>query len=380
MLVPVFFMFYKHQRSLARFNRNLAFIQAKRDEQALRIAQLAREAPEKLTRAERAAVEGKMAWRKSVARWQATKKHGEGSVYSNGWSTPDSGEMPSPNRQNGSPSSIVHGRYLEMAVSIQRDLPPSGELRRDVDAAAATESRFFHIGLGNSEQASKQQDEQATGIPLQDLASKDGLGTSAGAVAMSIDLGAKVNPATSIRPVKIPQRPTIVTDGKSQSRGTVATRDATCTSALQKPTSTTSYGFHLPHPQAGQAYTMSTKPELADAEKSSSPDAKGLQQNMARDLRMTCNTVPANPVQLAIHSPSPPIDVSSEISAPIIVPHVPQPLQRRSARIRRASFGRVNSSASRAPTKRTKLARGKWFPSASADDLHELAAAASNGT
>ena len=120
MLVPVFFMFYKHQRSLARFDRNLASFQQNRDEQALRIAQLAREAPEDLTRAERAAVEGKIAWRKSVAMWQTSKKHGAGSVNSHGWPKPDCGEMPSPSRQNGSPSSTVHERYLEMAVSTQR--------------------------------------------------------------------------------------------------------------------------------------------------------------------------------------------------------------------------------------------------------------------
>lgn len=217
MLVPVFFMFYKHQRSLARFDRNLASFQQNRDEQALRIAQLAREAPEDLTRAERAAVEGKIAWRKSVAMWQTSKKHGAGSVNSHGWPKPDCGEMPSPSRQNGSPSSTVHERYLEMAVSTQRDVPPRGELRRNADAATATQSRYFHIGFGNSDQAGKRQDEQAVEIPLRDLASKHGLATSVGAVEINIDLSTKVNPATSIRPVNIPCRPTLVTEGNSQS-------------------------------------------------------------------------------------------------------------------------------------------------------------------
>jgi hypothetical protein len=58
MLVPVFAMYYRSRRIISAYNRNLATIQAQRRAEAHRIMQLAEESPEKLTRAERAAVEG----------------------------------------------------------------------------------------------------------------------------------------------------------------------------------------------------------------------------------------------------------------------------------------------------------------------------------
>ncbi|GHJ85833.1 hypothetical protein NliqN6_2235 [Naganishia liquefaciens] len=318
---------------MSQYNRNLATIQSKRQEDALRIAQLAREEPEKLTRAERAAVEGKMAWRDSVARWEAAKNQGRDSVDSINSSARGPRDVSGLKWNNGSGSSLHHAGDMEMTVSLHRRIPAPME-NTSIDVTAAIRKPIFQVDLESSRstQASRAQYRPAEEIPLHDLDSTSGLTTSQGAMDIHIDLGADGNPADNL------QKQTIIIDDTAQSPDTVVP-SSTRSPMTQNLTPTLSYGFHLPRPQAGQAYTMSSKPEAVGTERLPPEGIESLQQDVSGNGHMTIDTRWICPVQLAVHSPSSLSGVLSEGDTPVIVPHVPQPLQRRSAHVRRARFG-----------------------------------------
>lgn len=135
-------------------------------------------------------------------------------------------------------------------------------------------------------------------------------------------------------------RPTIMTDHRvleDQIEG-VPQDHLPTRSPITQPTPTKLYGFHLPRPQAGQAYAMQP-----DGEKQ-----HGIANDVANPLPGSTSSRPplqplqsievssSEPVQLALRSPT--RDANGNIvSRPAIVKHVSAPLTRRSAHIRRSA-------------------------------------------
>jgi hypothetical protein len=364
MLVPVFAMYYRSRRIISAYNRNLATIQAQRRAEAHRIMQLAEESPEKLTRAERAAVEGKIAWRESVASWQAVRKEREGSVGSGSWSASGSGEVPSPSRGSTSTSSQDLRRDLEMGSPMSWPMPPPGRGEEAVIPAAATLTpmpRTVPAGLSDLglEQAELQCNSRVELIALHDLASKHRLDP---AVLKDIELLLTGNGH--------PQRPTTSIDGNVQTASTATVTVAPLVSpATRKTTPTMLYGFHLPRPQAVQAYTLTEKHKLADDKRLPPKDDNSSARQMPEDPTLS-TFVPAtsSPKHLAVHSPSSPTRTSGDVPVPTVKPHVLQPL-RRSATIRRASSASIETSRTRPVVKRSKSGTIRLLPSPSSDDF-----------
>lgn len=349
MLVPVFAMYYKHRCNNSRFNSNLATIQARRRDEAIRVLQLAQESPERLTRAERAAINGKIAWRKSVASWQVAKR--DGSIDSSSWSAPGSGEIPSPKRETASMNSLDSRRNLELAIPTTPPLPPFRDDERAVDATTFTQCRKTET------------------IPLQNLASSHGLAAAAGVKDMGTVLRGNENPATHLPSAAEPRRPSIVTSGTCQSQDA-----ASYFPERKKLTPTMLYGFHLPRPQAGQAYSMTGTENAEDRLSSREATMPMRQLPPGLEIESIASFEPptAAPTQFAVRSPSSPMGVSNTVPVQTIMPHILQPLKRRSAQTRRASSSSIEASTSRPAAKRSKSGQGTWSPSSSSDDLQVL--------
>lgn len=363
MLVPVFAMYYKSRRIISAYNRNLATIQAQRRAEADRIMKLAQEAPEKLTRAERAAVEGKMAWKQSVASLQTVGRR-EGSVGSSGWSASGSGDVPSPSRGSTPGSSRDFRRDLEMGSPVSWPMTPSGSEPRAMMPAATTpqptpETVQKVARDSQLEQPKTQGNSRVELVALHDLARKHRLDPAA---VKDIELLLNGNGH--------PQRPTTSTDGNMQTGSPVsAARSASGIPEAKNTTPTTLYGFHLPRPQAVQAYILNEMQERADLKRVPLEVTKSPVRQLPRDLTLSTSLQATGvPMQLAVHSPKSPTRAAGDVPVPTVKPHVLQPI-RRSATIRRANSASDDRSGKSFAIKRSKSGNITRLPSPSSEDF-----------
>lgn len=361
MLVPTFILYYKSRQSASNLETAISVAQQKRREDALRIMQLAENAPEKLTRAEKAVVEGKIAWRESVSSWRGSRTQ-SGSVQS-GWSEGSGIKLGHLSKASTSSSGLRVTPDLEMAMprpgsETHRDpstlpvstpvpgpaQPNTGKRQNAYDSLVGKRNPPVHEpGLNGLTAAAT----RTTGGANVSSHSRDHGSTSATADAA--------------------HRPTIMTDQQAlDSHEGVSQDNLPTRSPNTQPTPTRLYGFHLPRPQAGQAYAMQPDGEMQQGVASHGPTPPPLGSASTRPPPpplQSLETSSSEPIQLALRSPKRADASGNGVSRPAIVKHVSAPLTRRSAHIRRST------SASPIAIGKPKISTGSKRPRSRASSL-----------
>jgi hypothetical protein len=148
------------------------------------------------------------------------------------------------------------------------------------------------------------------------------------------------NIASASTPVAAHARPKIATDQRVLQSAATSQHDLPTRSPMTQPTPTKLYGFHLPRPQAGQAYAMQEDGSREIAVPSHGaipPMPTSISARQTQPPVQILDVAPTEPVQLALRSPTRSDGNDTGIARPSIVKHVSAPLVRRSAHIRRSS-------------------------------------------
>jgi hypothetical protein len=334
MVVPSFILYYNSRRSAADLETALSVAQQKRREDALRMMRLAETAPEQLTRAEKAVVEGKIAWRESVSNWRTSRTRSGSPAGS--WS--EGSGIKLEHLSKASTSSSGHRVMPDLEMAIPR---PGSEAYGHPSTLPAS------VSVPGPAHSNTQKRQNAyDSLVGQRYPAVQELGSSAlTATVARTTGGANVSShsedhGSTSTTTAAADRPTIVTDHRGfqdQIEG-VPQDNLSTRSPITQRTPTKLYGFHLPRPQAGQAYAMQP-----DGEKQ-----HGIAKDVATPLPGRSSPRPpppplhslevssSEPVQLALRSPT--RDANGKVlSRPAIVKHVSAPLTRRSAHIRRST-------------------------------------------
>lgn len=331
MLVPSFILYYNSRRSAADLETALSVAQQKRREDALRIMRLAETAPEQLTRAEKAVVEGKIAWRESVSNWRTSRTRSGSPAGS--WSESSGIKLEHLSKASTSSSGLHVMPDLEMA----RPRPGSEAYGHPLTLPSS-------VSVPGPAHSNTQKRQNAyDSLVGQRYPAVRELGSSAlTATVARTTGGANVsshseNHGSTSATAAVADRPTIMTghrvledqiEGRPQDH--LPNR-----SSITQPTPTKLYGFHLPRPQVGQAYAM--QPDGEKQHDVATPPQPGSSSSRPPPLALQSTGVSSSePLQLALRSPT--RDANGNIvSRPPIVKHVSAPLTRRSAHIRRST-------------------------------------------
>ncbi|KAI5454741.1 hypothetical protein NCC49_003627 [Naganishia albida] len=355
MLVPSFIMWYKSHRRAAALETALSVAQQTRREDALRVMRLAETAPEKLTRAQRAAIEGKIAWRESVSSWRSGSKTPSKSVASSlsGCSGMKLEHLSKGSTLSGGP----RGGDLEMAL-----LRSGSRVNRE----SAGPSSSISVPASAQPIAQIRQNTYDSSISKQS--------------GLVLDFGgpnAPTAPADAAQDstfIELAAKPSITTDQPVLKTQVNLQTDLPTRSPTSQTTPTKLYGFHLPRPQAGQAYAMQedgTRDLDVPGNGRLPPLPTSTSSGQTLPPLKTLDVAPMEPVQLALRSPRSPTGSLK----PAIVKHVSAPLMRRSAHIRRSSSANPVTSALGAKDNNAGIGpswhrqRMKRLQSASLEDL-----------
>lgn len=280
LLIFPLWMWLKSRKERELLAQAISMADERRKHEAERIMRLAEAAPEKLTRAERAAVEGKAAWRESVSTWRESVTTAERSVDSMVGARPSSQQRGSMSSGGGVRASresskvyfpTTRPRYNRASTS--SPTPPSFE--KPVQEITEERNHALEKLMGTTKSASN----GYAPVPLstslisppdsQQIRYLTKLTNS----TESASSGAQKFYPQQVRPSPVagPSR-SKETDGVGRTQETIIVNHSPPSqSPITAPVPTTMYGFHLPRPQAGRAYTMAS---LANS--ATSHDASGL--------------------------------------------------------------------------------------------------------
>ncbi|KAJ9125096.1 hypothetical protein QFC22_000049 [Naganishia vaughanmartiniae] len=266
LLIFPLWMWFKSRKERERLAQAISMADQRRKQEADRIMRLADLAPEKLTRAERAAVEGKAAWRESVSTWRESVTTAERSIDSMIGARPswqDRGSMSSNGAHASRESSKIcfattRPRYRRTSSSSPTPLSlgkpvqeiteeRNNALQKLMGGAKPAPNRYASVPLNTSPISPPDSNKidylrRLTHPDLSETA-PEGSGIE--------------QPVSQGQPTSIPDPSRFKDIGDAQGPpGTYLDHLPPSRPPLRAPVPTTMYGFHLPYPQAGRAYTM----------------------------------------------------------------------------------------------------------------------------
>ncbi|KAJ9108720.1 hypothetical protein QFC21_000040 [Naganishia friedmannii] len=259
-------MWLKSRKERERLALAISMAEQRRKQEADRIMRLAEAAPEKLTRAERAAVEGKAAWRESVSTWRQSVTTAERDVDSMVGARPngrESGSMASNGARISRESSKVYFTTTRPRYSRASTTSPTpASFEKPVQEITEERNNALEKLMGRAKPAAN----QYTAVPMStspvippDAKRIDYLARLAHSQIPASTPGSSDirQPVSQVQPSSI-VRPSRIADMGNTERvpETLVVHALPSVPPIHEPMPTTMYGFHLPHPQAGKAYTM----------------------------------------------------------------------------------------------------------------------------
>lgn len=308
--------------------------------------------------------------------WRSSRRNQVGSTGSSSWSWSEHGS-------GGLPGHLSRGSTSSSSLGLKRDLemalpPPRPTLNRGSSSSLDSTKGVSPV---QAQAAEKRQNAYDTLVGKQNRHIRD--------LTAPPDLGRQETPSCVPQthgPASVfgahAERPTIVTDPRvleSQHVEDPSKKTTSASPGTKQPTPTMLYGFHLPRPQAGQAYSMVQNPErqqdIATGEQMPhfNVNAQETEKPSPRIEPQSSPVEPSpptsvEPVHLALISPSRNDGRANKVPRPAIVKHVSAPLMRRSAHIRRSSSSSAIASGGsdkRGSTERRRSGRSSFSSSSS---------------